>query len=139
MTAVATAPVVNATVDSTPPPPFDCRVTSSMVQMKTTTIEKSALGNGPWLINDDRTIWAADQPYVANRSVNTVWMRPANTELTITARRLDGDAPQLTVGPAAPYSTGYIAIGVVFPAAGCWEVTGTAGSSKLTFITRVRE
>ena len=33
----------------------------------------------------------------------------------------------------------YVAIGVVFPAAGCWEVTGTAGSSKLTFITRVRE
>ena len=62
--------------------------------MKTATIEKSALGSGPWLINDDRTIWAADQPYVANRSVNTVWMRPANTELTITARRLDGDAPR---------------------------------------------
>ena len=138
-TANATVPVVNATVDSTPPPPFDCRVTSSRVQMKTATIEKSALGSGPWLINDDRTIWAADQPYVANRSVNTVWMRPANTELTITARRLDGGAPDLTVGPAAPYSTGYIAIGVVFPAAGCWEVTGTAGSSKLTFITRVRD
>jgi hypothetical protein len=66
-------------------------------------------------------------------------MRPANTELIITARRLDGASPELTVGPAAPYSTGYIAIGVVFPAAGCWEVTGTAGNSKLTFITRVRE
>ena len=86
VTAVAATPVVNATVNSTPPPPFDCKVTSSRVQMKTATIEKSALGSGPWLINDDRTIWAADQPYVANRSVNTVWMRPANTELTITAR-----------------------------------------------------
>ena len=122
-----------------PPPPFNCKVTTSEVAMKTSTLEKSALGNGPWLINPDRTIWAADQPYVANRSVNTVWMRPANTELIITARRLDGDAPELTVGPAAPYSTGYIAIGVVFPAAGCWEVTGSAGNSKLTFITRVRE
>ncbi len=29
VTADATAPVVNATVDSTPPPPFDCKVTSS--------------------------------------------------------------------------------------------------------------
>jgi hypothetical protein len=100
---------------------------------------KNGAGNGPWLINEDATIWAADQPYVANRVVNTVWMRPANTKLEITARRLDGDAPQLSVGPAAPYQTGYIAIGVVFPAGGCWEVTATAGESKLTFVTRVRE
>jgi hypothetical protein len=66
-------------------------------------------------------------------------MRPANTELNITARRLDGDAPQLRVGPAAPYETAYVAIGVVFPEAGCWEVTATAGTSTLTFITRVRD
>jgi hypothetical protein len=98
-----------------------------------------ALGNGPWIINQDRTIWAADQPYIANRVVNTVWMRPSNTELKISARRLDGDAPQLTVGPAAPYRTGYIAVGVVFPAPGCWEVTATAGESTLTYITRVQE
>jgi hypothetical protein len=128
-----------AEVVTPPSPPFECKVTSSEVRLKTASIEKTALGNGPWIINEDRTIWAADQPYVANRSVNTVWMRPANTELTITARRLDGDAPELAVGQAAPYSTGYIAIGVVFPAAGCWEVTGTAGTSKLTFITRVRD
>ena len=121
------------------PPPFECTATSSVLQRKTSSIEKMALGDGPWIINEDRTIWAADQPYIANRTVNTVWMRPANTELTIAARRLDGEAPQLSVGPAAPYRTAYIAIGVVFPAAGCWEVTATAGDSKLTFVTRVRE
>jgi hypothetical protein len=64
-------------------------------------MEKAALGNGPWIINDDRTIWAAEQPYIAKTSVNTIWMRPPNTELLIAARRLDGDAPKLTVGPAA--------------------------------------
>jgi hypothetical protein len=122
-----------------PNPPFECKVTVSEARAKTSTIEKTALGTGPWIINEDRTIWAADQPYIARRSVSTVWMRPANTELTITARRLDGDAPELAVGQAAPYSTGYVAIGVVFPAAGCWEVTGTAGTSKLTFITKVRD
>jgi len=121
------------------PPPFECHVTLSSYQTKTKTIQKEALGNGPWLINDDQTIWAADQPYIANRVVNTIWMRPANTELTIAGRRLDGDAPQLLAGPAAPYETGYIAIGITFPAPGCWEVTATAGASKLTFITRVRE
>jgi hypothetical protein len=107
--------------------------------MKVSSTEKQALGNGPWIINEDRTIWAADQPYVANKTVNTVWMRPANTELTISGRRLDGDAPQLTVGPAAPYPTGFIAVGVVFPSAGCWEVTATAGSNTLTFVTKVRD
>jgi beta-lactamase regulating signal transducer with metallopeptidase domain len=118
---------------------FDCPVTSSQLRTKTASIAKEALGNGPWLINDDRTIWAADQPYVANRVVNTVWMRPANTELTVNGRRLDGDAPELRSGPAAPYETGYIAIGLTFPAPGCWEVTATAGDSKLTFVTQVRE
>jgi beta-lactamase regulating signal transducer with metallopeptidase domain len=122
-----------------PPPPFECKVTRSVLQMKTATVEKIALGNGPWIINDDRTIWAADQPYIANRQVNSIWMRPANTELKISARRLDGDAPQLSVGPAAPYQTGFIGVGLVFPSAGCWEVTASAGNSKLTFVTRVQE
>jgi hypothetical protein len=121
-----------------PPTPFDCKVTRSVLQTKT-TIEKAALGNGPWIINEDRTLWAADQPYIAKTTVNTIWMRPPNTELTIAARRLDGDAPKLTVGPAAPYQTAYLAVGVVFPTAGCWEVTATSGDSTLTFITRVRE
>jgi beta-lactamase regulating signal transducer with metallopeptidase domain len=139
--AVATPPApVAATPPPAPPPPppFECNVTRSVFQTKS-TMEKAALGNGPWIINEDRTLWAADQPYIANTTVNTIWMRPPNTELTIAARRLDRDAPKLTVGPAAPYQTAYLAIGVVFPSAGCWEVTATAGESKLTFVTRVRE
>jgi beta-lactamase regulating signal transducer with metallopeptidase domain len=122
-----------------PPPPFECNVTKSVVQTKVSSVEKMALGDGPWIINENRTIWAADQPYVANRTVNTVWMRPANTELKISARKLDGNAPELTVGPAAPYQTAYIAIGVMFPSSGCWEVTATAGDSKLKFVTKVRD
>ena len=138
---IATLPAapVQPRADSATSPPFECNVTRGILQTKTGTVEKMALGNGPWIINQDRTIWAADQPYIANRVVNTVWMRPANTELKISARRLDGDAPQLTVGPAAPYRTGYVAVGVVFPAPGCWEVTATAGESTLTYITRVRQ
>ena len=121
------------------PLPAPCGVTPSTVQRKTSSIEKVALGSGPWIISDDRTIWVSDQPYVANRPVTTVWMRPANTELSIVAKRLDGDAPQLNVGPAEPFQTAYIALGMTFPAAGCWEVTASAGTSKLTFVTKVRE
>jgi beta-lactamase regulating signal transducer with metallopeptidase domain len=120
-------------------PPFECRETASRVQTKVSSIQKEALGSGPWIINSERTIWAPDQPYIANRAVNTIWMRPANTELMLTARRLDGDAPDFTAGPATPYETAYVAISVNFPVAGCWEVTATAGESKLTFTTRVRE
>jgi hypothetical protein len=116
-----------------------CNVTTSEERLKTGSIEKKALGTGPWIINEDQTIWASDQPYVANRPVTTVWMRPANTELAVVARRLDGDAPKVTIGPAQPYQTAYIATPVTFPAAGCWEVTATAGTSKLTFVTKVRE
>jgi hypothetical protein len=129
----------NANLAVTSTVPAACNVTASEARLKTSSIEKSALGTGPWIINEDRTIWASDQPYVANRPVTTVWMRPANTELAIVARRLDGDAPKMTVGPAEPFQTAYMATPLTFPAAGCWEVTATAGSSKLTFVTRVRE
>jgi hypothetical protein len=143
--ALTLSVVIPAAVSTPLPPPtppvvpIACNVTTSEARLKTSSIEKSALGTGPWIINEDRTIWASDQPYVANRPVTTVWMRPANTELAIVARRLDGDAPKMTVGPAEPFQTAYIATPLTFPAAGCWEVTATAGSSMLTFVTKVRE
>jgi beta-lactamase regulating signal transducer with metallopeptidase domain len=120
-------------------PPFVCNVSTSNLALKTKTIQKEALGSGPWIINDDRTIWAPDQPYIANQRINTVWMRPENTELTIDGRRLDAEAPKLEAVPGAPFNTGYVGIGLTFPSPGCWEVTATAGGSTLTFITRVRE
>jgi beta-lactamase regulating signal transducer with metallopeptidase domain len=118
--------------------PFECHVTSSVRQTKA-TMEKIALGNGPWLINEDRTIWAAEQPYIAGKQVNTIWMRPANTDLVVTGRRLDGDAPALAAGTPTAYAAPYTAIGMTFPEPGCWEVTATAGDSKLTFITKVQQ
>jgi beta-lactamase regulating signal transducer with metallopeptidase domain len=136
---IAATPVTAAEPAKPVPTPFQCDVTTSNFAMKISSIEKSALGEGPWIINADRTIWAPDQPYVANRVVNSIWMRPADTDLKVTGRRLDGDSPLLQAGPAAPLRTGYIAVGLTFPASGCWEITATAGASKLTFITQVRE
>jgi hypothetical protein len=93
--------------------------------------------SGPWHINDDRTIWAWDQPYIAGAAVNTMWMKPANVDLVITGRRLDGDSAPLKIQLAKDSTAGYIATAMTFPKAGCWEVTATAGSSTLTYITRV--
>ena len=98
---------------------------------------KSALGSGPWHINADRTIWAWDQPYIAGAAVNTMWMKPANEDLVITGRRLDGESAPLKIQLAKDSTAGYIATAMTFPKAGCWEVTATSGSSSLTYITRV--
>jgi len=118
------------------PPPIECKVSPAIqeIRMKET---KSALGSGPWHINDDRTIWAWDQPYIAGAAVNTMWMKPANADLVITGRRLDGDSAPLKIQLAKDATAGYIATAMTFPKAGCWEVTATAGSSTLTYITRV--
>jgi len=98
---------------------------------------KSPLGAGPWRINEDRTIWAWDQPYVAGAAINTMWVKPADTDIVISGRRLDGDSAPLQVRSAKDATAGYIAASLMFPNAGCWEVSATAGSSTFTFITRV--
>jgi hypothetical protein len=118
------------------PPPIECRVSPTIQETKMKET-KSALGSGPWHINDDRTIWAWDQPYIAGAAVNTMWMKPANVDLVITGRRLDGDSAPLKIQLAKDATAGYIATAMTFPKAGCWEVTATAGSSTLTYITRV--
>jgi len=118
------------------PLPFECKVSPSTqaVKMKET---KSALGAGPWHINADQTIWAWDQPYIAGAAVNTMWMKPANADLVIAGRRLDGESDPLKIQVAKDTTAGYIGTAMTFPKAGCWEVTATAGSSTLTYITRV--
>jgi hypothetical protein len=118
------------------PPPIECKVSPAIQETKMKET-KSALGSGPWHINDDRTIWAWDQPYIAGAAVNTMWMKPANVDLVITGRRLDGESAPLKIQVAKDSTAGYIATAMTFPKAGCWEVTATAGSSTLTYITRV--
>jgi beta-lactamase regulating signal transducer with metallopeptidase domain len=118
------------------PPSFECRVTPSVQETKMKET-KSALGSGPWHINEDRTIWTWDQPYIAGTAVNTMWMKPADADLVISGRRLDGDATPLKIQLAKNNTAGYIAASLTFPKAGCWEVTASSGSSTLTFITKV--
>ena len=66
------------------------------------------------------------------------WWRNVSGELEITGRRLDGSAPPLHAGVPDGYGgTGFQASGVSFPTEGCWEVTGSVGSSSLTFVTLV--
>ncbi len=62
----------------------------------------------------------------------------ATPDLTVTARRLDGDAP---VFQASPATNGYhdsfhwaMLMGVQLPSPGCWEFTGHYKDSLLSFV-----
>lgn len=66
------------------------------------------------------------------------WWRIVSGTLTITGRRLDAPAPPVRASVPDGYGQqGFQASGVYFSTEGCWEVTGTVGSSELTFVTFV--
>ncbi len=69
---------------------------------------------------------------------NWWWWRGRPGQLTIEGHRLDAPAPSLQAElPEAYTEAGYQDSWLIFPSEGCWEVTGTLGDSKLTFVTFV--
>lgn len=111
-------------------------------------------GNNDWYANADRTIWATfwgwdfvrrgpDQPdpktgYVPGQKV--LWYKPSDSLLSVTGRRIDGNAPPLKYdisrdprprGPIQPS-------GIYFPTAGCWEIDAKAGRAKLRLVVLVK-
>jgi hypothetical protein len=98
-------------------------------------------GSGPWYVNADRTIWAGWDAVrmVAGEDGNKVlWIRPAGKDLTVSARRIDAEAPPAKVSLPCCYPTGFQASGLSFPTEGCWKVSAKAGTSELTFVTWVK-
>ena len=72
--------------------------------------------------------------------MKVLWLKPVGSHLMVSGQRLDGEAPPLRAqrpGPGA-YRGDYEASGVVFPAAGCWEVEARADGSVLRFVVLVR-
>jgi hypothetical protein len=66
------------------------------------------------------------------------WLRGVSGRLRITGRRLDAPAPPLRSAVPGGYGDrGFQATYLIFPTAGCWEVTGSVGQSSVTFVTKV--
>ena len=96
-------------------------------------------GQGPWYINEDRTIWAGwDATRMREGRNKVLWIRPQGTELRVSGHRLDAEALPLIVHIPGGYRTGFQATALTFPSQGCWEIKATAGASALTFVTEVK-
>jgi hypothetical protein len=66
------------------------------------------------------------------------WWRGVHGELTITGQRLDAPAPPWQSDIPEGYGeTGFQATALIFPTAGCWEITGKADGASLTFVVLV--
>ncbi len=69
------------------------------------------------------------------------WRKEHEPALIVTARRMDGDSPSVTVAHAnavfVTSNTPAMMTGISIPTAGCWEVTGHYGGHTLSFIVSV--
>ena len=93
---------------------------------------------GDWYANADRTMWASGGgPVPGTLRTKVLWVRPAGSELTISARRLDGDAGPVDVSVPSGYQWTYQASGLTFSAPGCWQITGIAGGKTLQFVLNI--
>src|SRR3954464_12923771 len=98
-------------------------------------------GTGPWYVNADRSIWAgwdAIRMVAGPKGNKVLWIRPQGRQLTISGRRLDANASPATATIPCCYPTGFQASGLTFPTEGCWQISAKAGTSELTFVTRIK-
>ena len=70
------------------------------------------------------------------------WRHDMKPELTVTARRLDADAPSLRVSPATNAHNAAdihhaMLVGLNIPTRGCWELTGEYKGHTLSYIVWV--
>jgi hypothetical protein len=114
-----------------------CPVTPTQSEAPPSSELADAFGDGPWHVNDDRSIWVWAQPYAAERTVSAIWIRPEGTQLSVTAERLDGAAPPIDATFDCCVPRIFKSGGIQFPTAGCWRVDAVAGDRRLSFVTEV--
>lgn len=130
----------SAQVSNATPPPAACPVTQRIEATPPRDPNADPFGYGPWYVNADRSIWVDGDWTSGTKGNKALWIRPQGTSLVVTGHRIDdGDSRPLAIDIPCCYRTGFQATRVYFPTAGCWELSATAGTSKFTFVVRVRE
>jgi len=71
-------------------------------------------------------------------SIDYYWRKEPRPNLTLTGRRLDGEAPPLLLAPMTNAGRGIMLSGVYVPTPGCWEITGEYNGQKLSFVVWVQ-
>jgi hypothetical protein len=92
---------------------------------------------GSWYANAERTVWAWWWGKRSFGDYKVLWVRPVGAKLQIAGRRLDGEAPPVEAAIPDGYPYTYQATAIAFPEPGCWQVEGTAGAARLTFIVSI--
>ncbi len=68
------------------------------------------------------------------------WWRGITGRLRIEGRRLDAIAPPLSAWIPGGYGRrGFQSTAIIFPTAGCWQVTGSVEGASLTFVSLILE
>lgn len=132
---------VSACAAAAPPAPTApaCPVTPTVTETPPRDPNADPFGSGPWFVNADRSLWAQwNLGWQAGPDGNKVlWIRPAGAKLTVTGRRLDGDAPPLRADIPGGYPTTFQVSGVYLSEPGCWEITAEAGGRRLQFVAQI--
>ena len=113
-------------------PPVDATVQGSAEESYYFVNENYSIWASAWWFGRDGYAWQAGE-----QGNKVGWFRPAGADLEITGRSLDGPAAELEASVPCCYGGRFQATGLMFPRAGCWEVTAKAGGEALTFVVMV--
>lgn len=135
---VIALPLTSAAPDDSSHSP-SCEVTPTVQATPPKDPQADDFGSGPWYVNEDRSLWAGwDAVRLKSGRNKVLWIRPAGSELVVSARRVDGASGKFEAEVPCCYPTGFQASGLRFDTPGCWEISAKAGNASLKFIAQVQ-
>jgi hypothetical protein len=129
-----------AAASSAPAVPVQsCPETPTVRATAPPTNNAGALGDGPWWVNADRTLWmqSATGPWHTGYNQKNMMIKPTAVRPTLSGTRLDAPAPPMEVRWVPQLDFEFQTMGLTFPTEGCWRITATAGDRELSFVTIV--
>ena len=145
---VASCPSTTAACVATPPVEAPCAVTlpaarpvPSITEVPVSASRFSWFGTTTLAVNIPNDGTYRVQIGSSSGRAKVAWWRSDDETIDITAERVESNTPTVhTRAPLAAAGDGQFVPGeIVFPAYGCWRVSGTTPTQQLTFVMRVRE